>query len=188
MRMEALNQEERRARAASVKALELSRAREEQLEAFKARLLAERRAAVRDGVKVQEQALEHAQQESLKGEEKKERAMMALRETDRANQALLALKRQQKEEERLDDAKIAEYAARKAAQDEERAVALAAMAAAKEAQRRKIAEVMEHNFLKKQAESDTHHVVAAEEARLKEDNTAAEAVMRHAERATEIER
>ena len=147
--------------------------------------------------------------------------MMALRETDRANQALLALKRQQKEEERLDDAKIAgstnppnyqrpvhlsarghwrlqlrshghasaaEYAARKAAQDEERAVALAAMAAAKEAQKRKIAEVMEHNFLKKQAESDTHHVVAAEEARLKEDNTAAEAVMRHAERATEIER
>ena len=41
------------------------------------------------------------------GEERRERAMKALRETDQANQALLALKQQQKEQERLDDARIA---------------------------------------------------------------------------------
>ncbi len=40
-------------------------------------------------------------------EEKRERAMKALRETDQANEALLALKQQQKEQERLDDARIA---------------------------------------------------------------------------------
>ena len=65
---------------------------------------------------------------------------------------------------------------------------MAAKAAAKETQRRDIARAMETNFLEKQTESDVRHTVAAEDARLQEDNTAAQAAMRRAERTAEIER
>ena len=42
--------------------------------------------------------------------------------------------------------------------------------------------------MEKQTESDARHTMAAEETRMKEDNTAAETTMRRAERAAEIER
>ena len=42
----------------------------------------------------------------MQEEERRERAVQAVRETDKANQALLALRMQQKEQERMDDAKI----------------------------------------------------------------------------------
>ena len=47
---------------------------------------------------------------------------------------------------------------------------------------------MESNFLVKQKESDARTLVAAEEARLEEDNTAAEAAERRSKRAANIEK
>ena len=43
----------------------------------------------------------------MQEEERRERAVQAVRETDKANRALLALRMQQKEQERMDDVKIA---------------------------------------------------------------------------------
>ena len=47
---------------------------------------------------------------------------------------------------------------------------------------------MEASLLEKQKEADARHTVAAVEARLREDNSAADAAMRRAERAAEVER
>ncbi len=49
-------------------------------------------------------------------------------------------------------------------------------------------QVLEKNFLEKQKEFNARHSVASEEARMKEDSTAAEAAKRRAARAAEIER
>lgn len=82
----------------------------------------------------------------------------------------------------------ADYRAKKATEDEERAAALVAKAAVREAQRRAIAQVMENHFREHQTAFEARHAVAAEEARMKEDSAAAAASLRRAERATEIER
>ena len=50
------------------------------------------------------------------------------------------------------------------------------------------AQKMDRNFLEKQRESNARTLVAAEEARLKEDTTAAEAAKRRSERAASIEK
>ena len=51
-----------------------------------------------------------------------------------------------------------------------------------------MAQVMETQFLENQTAFEARRAAAAEEARMKEDSTAAEASLRRAERATEIER
>ena len=48
--------------------------------------------------------------------------------------------------------------------------------------------MLENNFLEKQKESSTRQSIAAEQARMKKDSTAAETAKRRAARAAEVER
>eukprot|EP00854_Cymbomonas_tetramitiformis_P009833 gene9833-11648_t len=160
--------EHRKLEYQKMKALEQKDAQMAQLEELKDRILRDKEHDKAEGFMLKKKAAEEVLLLQQKEEERRERALLQNMETARANDALKKLKAIDKQREKDEEKKIAEFAKRKEEMILERRRREESKISDKTKARERMVRVMEDDLLRRREESELRLVEQAEELEAKE--------------------
>ena len=148
------------------RALEQKDIQMKQLEDVKTRIIAERMETKREGVLLKQRAIEEAEEQRRKEIQRREKALELTSAVTAANQTLQAFKAKDLERQKEAERAMEAYAKKKAETIAERERVLKERQAAKDAERQRVADVIERNY---------NEWMAREKARMDKDEVKAKA-------------